>query len=45
MRAVRDSLVFSPPLIISESEIDLLAARATRAIEQTYERVRDEVAV
>jgi putrescine aminotransferase len=44
MRAVRDTMVFSPPLIISDDEIDLLVARATRAIEQTYERVKTEVA-
>jgi putrescine aminotransferase len=40
MRAVRDTMVFSPPLIISHEEIDLLVARATRAVEQTYERVK-----
>ncbi len=43
MRAVRDTLVFSPPLIISENEIELLVGRVTRAIEQTYARVADEV--
>jgi putrescine aminotransferase len=40
MRAVRDTMVFSPPLIISDEEIDLLVARFTRAVEQTYERVK-----
>ncbi len=45
MRAVRDTMVYSPPLIISEPEIDLLVERATRAIEQTYERVKHEVTV
>jgi putrescine aminotransferase len=45
MRAVRDTMVFSPPLIISEPEIDLLVARATRAIEQTYQRVQHLVTV
>jgi putrescine aminotransferase len=43
MRAVRDTMVFSPPLIISHDEIDLLVARATAAIGQTYQRVKDEV--
>jgi putrescine aminotransferase len=43
MRAVRDTMVFSPPLVISDDEIDMLVARATRAIEQTYERVKHEV--
>jgi putrescine aminotransferase len=40
MRAVRDTMVFSPPLIISHDEIDLLVARFSRAIAQTYERVK-----
>lgn len=45
MRAVRDSLVFSPPLIISPGEIDMLVARAEKSIAQTYEKVKNEVAV
>jgi putrescine aminotransferase len=44
MRAVRDTMVFSPPLIISHDEIDMLVARLTRAIDQTYERVKHLVA-
>jgi putrescine---pyruvate transaminase len=44
MRAVRDTMVFSPPLIISLEEIDLLVARITKSIAQTYEKVKDEVA-
>jgi putrescine aminotransferase len=43
MRAVRDTIVFSPPLIITDEEIDLLVERATRAIQQTYEKVKEEV--
>ena len=35
MRAVRDVMVFSPPLTISDEEIDLLVERAKRAIDQT----------
>jgi putrescine aminotransferase len=45
MRAVRDTMVYSPPLIISPDEVDQLVARATRSIEQTYERVKSEVVV
>jgi putrescine aminotransferase len=45
MRATRDTMLFSPPLVISESEVDLLVARASRAIEQTYARVKHEVTV
>jgi putrescine aminotransferase len=44
LRAVRDSLVFSPPLTITADEISLLAARAVRSIDQTYEKVKHEVA-
>jgi putrescine aminotransferase len=44
MRAVRDTMVFSPPLIISHDEIDLMVARLTRAIDQTYEHVKHLVA-
>jgi putrescine aminotransferase len=45
LRAVRDTMVFSPPLVITEPEIDLLVERVTRAIHQTYERVKHEVTV
>jgi putrescine---pyruvate transaminase len=45
MRAVRDSLVFSPPLVISPGEIDMMVARAEKSIAQTYEKVKHEVAV
>jgi putrescine---pyruvate transaminase len=43
MRAVRDTLVFAPPLIILEPEIDMLVARAKKSIDQTYAKVKDEV--
>jgi putrescine aminotransferase len=45
MRAVRDTMVYSPPLIIAESEIDLLVERLTKSIEQTYDVVKSEVAI
>jgi putrescine aminotransferase len=45
MRAVRDTMVFSPPLTISLDEIDMLVERATRAIDQTYQRVKEEVSI
>jgi putrescine aminotransferase len=44
MRAVRDTMVFAPPLIISEAEIDELVSRAARAIEATYQMVRSQMA-
>ena len=45
LRAVRDTMVFSPPLVISKSEIDIMVERVTHAIHQTYERVKHEVTV
>ena len=45
MRAVRDTMVYSPPLTITLDEIDLLVARLSKAIDQTYERVKAEVAL
>ena len=45
MRAVRDTMVFSPPLTISLDEIDMLVARAEKAVGQTYAQVKDEVVV
>ncbi len=44
MRAVRDTMVFSPPLVISEAEIEQLVALAQKSIDQTYAQVRAEVA-
>lgn len=43
MRAVRDTMVFSPPLIITDAEIDELVARAARAIAATQADVRSEM--
>jgi putrescine aminotransferase len=45
LRAVRDTMVFSPPLVISEPEIDMLVERVAHAVHQTYERVKHEVTV
>jgi putrescine aminotransferase len=45
MRAVRDSMVFSPPLIIAPDEVGLLVDGVTKAIDQTYQKVKAEVAV
>ena len=40
MRAVRDSMVFAPALIIDEDQMDDFVSRAARAIDQTYAEVR-----
>lgn len=42
MRAVRDTMVFAPPLTIDEAEIDLLVERAHAAIEATHRRVLEK---
>ncbi|MEE3501188.1 aspartate aminotransferase family protein [Acidiphilium acidophilum] len=43
MRAVRDTMVFSPPLTITDDEIDEMVARAARAIAATQADVRSEI--
>lgn len=45
MRATRDTMMFSPPLVISDDEIDVLVARAKKSVEQTYAQVKDEVVI
>jgi putrescine aminotransferase len=45
LRATRDTMLFSPPLTISEEEIGLLVELAKTSIDQTYEQVKSEVAL
>jgi putrescine aminotransferase len=45
MRAVRDTMLFSPPLIISAEEIDLLVTRLKNSVDKTYEIMKTEVVV
>ena len=40
MRSVLDTMVISPPLIISKDEIDLLVERAGRALDETLDESR-----
>ena len=42
MRHVYDRMVISPPLIISESEIDILMERVNQALDKTLATLRDE---
>ena len=42
MRAVRDTMIISPPLVISEEQLDELAEKAWRCLDLTYERCRAE---
>jgi putrescine aminotransferase len=40
MRAVKDTLVIAPPLVITTAEIDELVDTARRCLDQTWERLR-----
>lgn len=40
MRGVRDSLILSPPLVITHEEIDELIVRATRTLDETYAELK-----
>ena len=42
MRHVGDRMIVSPPLIITESEIDLLIERAWQSIDEAYEQVKKQ---
>ena len=42
MRAVRDTMVYAPPLTISDAEIEEFVSLAARAIELTWRDVRQE---
>ncbi|WP_222542105.1 aspartate aminotransferase family protein [Ferrimonas balearica] len=40
MRAVGDTMIISPPLVITESEIDELVARARRSLDLTWQHLK-----
>lgn len=40
MRHVGDRMIVSPPLVMSTDEIDLMIARATRALDQTLDKIK-----
>ena len=42
MRAVRDTMIIAPPLVISREQLDELADKAWRCLDLTYERCRAE---
>ena len=42
MRHVGDRMIISPPLVMQPNEIDTLIERATRALDQTYDRIKSE---
>jgi putrescine aminotransferase len=42
MRAVRDTMIISPPLVITLAQIDELAEKAWRCLDLTYARCRAE---
>ena len=41
LRALGDSIAFCPPLIIKESEIDLMFEKFTLALDDTFTMVRE----
>ena len=42
MRHVYDRMIIAPPLVITPEEIDILIARATKALDEAYERLKLE---
>ena len=42
MRAVRDTMIISPPLVISREQIDELAEKAWSCLDLTYARCKAE---
>jgi putrescine---pyruvate transaminase len=42
MRAVRDTMIVSPPLVINSEQLDELAAKAWKCLDLTLERCRAE---
>ncbi|MBO9407398.1 aspartate aminotransferase family protein [Shimia sp. R9_1] len=42
MRHVGDRMIISPPLVLQKADVDVLIARATRALDQTYEQIKAE---
>lgn len=42
MRHVRDTMIISPPLVISRSEIDLLIERAATALDLTFNKIKED---
>lgn len=42
MRHVGDRLVVSPPLIMTEDDVDVLITRARKTLDETYQIVKDE---
>ena len=40
MRAVRDTMVVSPPLVITDEEIDEFMEKAWKSLDQTWQKVR-----
>lgn len=42
MRAVRDSMIISPPLVLTHEEADELVARAERTLDDTYAALKKD---
>jgi putrescine aminotransferase len=42
MRHVGDRMIIAPPLVITEAEIDILMARATKSLDECYTAIKSE---
>ena len=42
MRAVGDTMIIAPPLVISQAEVDELVEKARKCLDLTWEQVRDQ---
>lgn len=42
MRAVRDSMIISPPLVLTHGEADELVARAEKTLDETYASLKKQ---
>jgi len=42
MRHVKDSMIVSPPLVLTRAEIDQLIDRASRSLDQTLAKLKAE---
>ena len=42
MRAVRDTMIIAPPLVITHSQVDELIDKARKSLDMTLDKIRQE---
>jgi putrescine aminotransferase len=42
MRAVRDSMIISPPLVLTHEEADILVETARKTLDDTYQTLKKD---